>query len=242
MKTNVIDVGSLDLILDAVTSDDKKERLLNVLYVNDSEIDKSALLNYIRDCVAPISTKEIAEYINLLDNNCDDYKFFLIKLTNKLFAQIQDGLGENYDPFYIASIERSVFWSLYVIAIKKCIGTENAAATLTINEYFHEIPNDLNKYQKNTHSDCLDIFNMNINKFTLKNTPDLRLFLHSFHSKNKSLRIRKKNLSRVKRRALKIVQVNKLANNGKSKSMFSNGQYLVPEQFAAAIVKLYLNK
>lgn len=242
MKTPLIDTLSLEYILSTITSDDSKNSLLDVLYFNDTNIDKTALVEFIRKSLTPIVDTDLDKIITLLDENHDVYTYFLIKLQEKLISQITNDLGKNIDAFSITSIEHFVFWSMYVVAIKKCIGTEYAKETISPPQYFSLIPNTLNKYQIQTHNECIDSFNMDINCFSLKNTPDLRIFLHSFHSKNKSIKTRKKNLRRVQKRAKKIMQVNKLAHGGKSKAMFSNGKYLVPEQFANAIVKLYLIK
>ena len=241
MKTSVIDTTTLDIILNTITSDDKKNGLLDVIYANDLSIERSDLIKYIRESMNPISTKEIEECINLLDTVYDHYAFFLVKLREKLVSQIVEDLGKDYNFFDISSIDNFTFWAMFAIAVKKCIGSEYANTTLSPSTYFSKILINLNQYQKNAHDDCITSFNMDANTFTLKNTPDLRLFLHSFHSNNKTLRTRKKNLHRVERRVKKMVQVSKLAHNGKSKVMFSNGRYMVPEQFATIIENLYIS-
>lgn len=235
-----VDTLSLNRVLDIITSDEKKNSLLDVLYADDSAIKKNELLQFVKECCSSVDDMKTFEYLNLLNTDDDVYKDFLIKLREKLISQIINDLGKTYDSFDIESIDGAVFWSMYAIAIKKCIGTGHATDRLEQKTYFDTIP-PLNQYQTDTHEKCLRYFNMNANAFSLKKTSQLRLFLHSFHSKNKALKTRKKNLHRVERRAKKIVQVNKLAHGGRSK-LFSNGRYLVPGQLAAAIVKLYLQK
>lgn len=242
MNISMIAPADLEHILNCITTDGKKQDLLNVLYTDDSTIDKSTLLNFVQECLSPVDDTSLSQSIDLLYTNHDVYTHFLAKLKDKLVSQIIDDLGKEYDPLLFESIDAFMFWSMYTIAIKKCIGAEHAGVKLSDSTYFDAIPDILNDYQRQSHNECIRSFNMNTNTFTLRNTPDLRLFLHSFHSKNKSYRTRKKNLRRVEKRAKKIVQVNKLAHNGKSKPTFSNGRYLVPGQFADAIVKIYINK
>lgn len=242
MDFSMIAPADLENILNCITTDEKKQDLLNVLYADDSTIDKSALLNFVQECLCPADGTNISQSIDLLEANHDVYTHFLAKLKDKLVSQIIDDLGKEYDPLIIESIDAFMFWSLYAIAIKKCIGAEHAGVKLSDSTYFDTISDILNDYQRQSHNECLRSFNMNTNTFTLRNTPDLRLFLHRFHSKNKSYKTRKKNLRRVEKRAKKIVQVYKLAHNGKSKLIFSNGRYLVPGQFANVIVKIYINK
>lgn len=230
----------MNCVLNIITADEKNS-FLDVLYTDDSNIRRNELLQFARDNFSSVDDLEVIEYIDLLYTDNDAYNNFLIKLREKLISQIIDDLGKPYNSFAIESIDGSVFWLMYVVAIKKCIGTEYATDRLECKKYFDTIPTTLNQYQTDAHKDCLAYFNMNVNVFSLKKTPQLRLFLHRFHSKNKTLKTRKKNLRRVERRAKKIIQVNKLAHRGKSK-IFSNGRYLVPGQHAAAIAKLYLQK
>lgn len=234
-------IDVMNRVLDIITADEKKNSFLDVLYADDSSIRKDELLQFVRESFSSADDSEVIKYIDLLDADHDAYSNFLIKLRKKLISQIIDDLGKSYNSFEIESIDASVFWLMYVVAIKKCIGTEHTAARLGQEKYFDAIPAVLNQYQTDAHKNCLAYFNMDANAFSLKKTPQLGLLLHKFRSKNKAIRTRKKNLHRVERRAKKIVQVNKLAHGGKSK-IFSNGRYLVPGQHAAAILKLYLQK
>lgn len=239
MESLAVDMYTLDTILDVITSDANRNSLLEVLYADDLSIDKSMLLNYVKECMSSVIDNKILKLIQRLETTGDEYTYFIIRLQEKIVSQITDDLGKAYSAIEISSIEYFTFWAMYAVAIKKCIGIEHAEKNLSSSLYFQAIPGELNESQRNSHNECLDSFNMNANKFGLKRTPELRLFLHSFHSKNKSLKTRKKNLHRVERRAKKIVQVNKLTHKGKT--MFSNKRYLVPGQFAAAIQKLYLH-
>lgn len=232
-------MNTLDYILDKITSDESRNNLLDALYTDDSDIDKSAFLGFVRTCLESDASAEVMEYIEALDSESDEYAYFLVKLQDKLISQINKDLGKDYDTIRIACVESFVFWSMYAIAIKKCIGTEHVTDVIEESEYFGANSEPLNRFQTESHRECLRKFNMDAGKFTLKNTQELRMFLHKFGSKNKSIRIRKKNLHRVERRAKKIMQLNKLVHGGKSKSMFSNRKYLVPGQFANIILKLY---
>ena len=242
MKPSVVSALPMNEILNEITSDKVRDSLLEILYFNDSTIDKTAFLKFVRKSCTPTDDAAVVDYINSLDTDQTKYAYFLIKLRDKLVDQISDDLGKRCDLFSITSIESAVFWSMYAIAVKKCIGIEKAKETLVESAYFGAVSDSLNSYQKKSHNECLKAFNMDANRFKLKDTIALRMFLHPFHSKNKALKTRKKNLHRVEKRAKKIVQVDKLARGGKSRAMFSNGKYLVPKQFADAIVKLYLNR
>lgn len=231
-------------ILDWITDDNYHEKLFEVIFYNDNYIDKQALFALITNIVKEKGNasmqKNTAEFINSIQDSSFLYDVFIKYLKDKLTQQLQNTkeYGKMVDVSF-NSLYPDTFWPFFSIAIKKCINSPKEVIDNT-DMYFNLIPN-LNQYQKEVHNECLIAFNCNANDFNRKKNPELKIFLHSFGSKNKKIKTRKKNLQRVKRRAKKVMQVYKLSHNETHRNIFSNGRHKVPDQFSDCIINIFLN-
>ena len=188
--------------------------------------------------------KAITAYITELKANSFEYSQFLQTLKKRAVRAIRTSLGYNKpddgDDTY-DTLSPDVFWPMMVIAMKKCLGQDNAQAEITDkNAYFHLIPESLNAAQVRVHNKCINFFAMDVSKISKKTWVDLRYYLHNLGSKNKKIKTRKKNLKRVEERIHRIMIVNRISHNGIQGNIFSQGRYLVPRQFEHALVKLFL--
>ncbi len=239
MSTFTFDDDILEQILTVITSDEKKDELLDVLFKDDDKIDKTELLDFLKRTFDNCDSFNVKTCIDIIANNPDAYGHLLIKLQEMLISQLTKDMNSGFGTVSIASIDSYAFWTYYTISVKKCLGIEHAGDKLSEIIYFRAISPAKNKPQKECQTTCLESFNFDAINFSIKDCPTLRVFIHKFHSKNKRLKTRKKNLRRVQRRARKILQISKLAHNGKSMALFSQGRHVVVKDFADAIVKIY---
>lgn len=229
-----------DIIIKDAISDDNADRLLDVLFSKEKGIDSVELISFIKERAAIYSfkydidtNKNIAEYIEQLSTDNCKQESFVLQLGAELSSQITPSQSELTKLNYI------VFWSMFAIAEKKCIGLPNVEIT-DIPYFFNMLP-PLTSKQKDAHNSCIKAFNLNADSFSLKNNSLLRLFLHPFHSKNKRLRTKKKNLHRVLKTTKKIMLVNKINHRKNSYNIFSGKSYIVPDQFTKIIIDLFLS-
>lgn len=241
-KNNNNNNNPLEIIISELISDKNNDELTNVLYFCNKNINKIEFLQFISNCIKSKSNDKISKYINKLNTDSEEYDYFLVNLNKKLLKELEEQIGYNIGSYFIESLDKDVFWTVYVIATKKCLGTDNFSTSYTKTEYFNSIHETLNADQISTHNYCLDIFNLGIQNSTIKNTPYLKVFLHNLHIYNKSKKIRKKNIQRIRKRAQKIVQLSKFAKNSQCKTIFDNGNHKVSKQFSDAIIKLYFLK
>ena len=229
-----------NIIIQDAISDDNVDRLLDVLFSKEDGIDSVELISFIRERASmyiskyDIDTrKSIAEYIDQLSaDNCKQ-ESFVLQLGAELSSQITPSQSE------FTKLNYMVFWSMFAIAEKKCIGSPTVKIT-DIPNYFKSL-SPLTQKQENAHTACIRAFNLNADSFSLKKNSQLRLFLHPIRSKNKKLRTKKKNLHRVLKTTKKIMQVNKINHRKNSYNIFSGKSYIVPEQFTKIIVDLFLS-
>lgn len=100
MKPSVVSALPMNEILNEITSDKMRDSLLEILYFNDSTIDKTAFLSLSKSCT-PTDDAAVVDYINSLDTDQTKYAYFLIKLRDKLVDQISDDLGKDVTCFQL---------------------------------------------------------------------------------------------------------------------------------------------
>lgn len=235
----VLEHECIDIIIQDAISDNNVDRLLDVLFSKEDGIDSVALISFIKERASMYSfkydidtNKKISEYIDQLSTDNSRQENFVLNLGAKLCSQIPSSQSE------LTQLNYMVFWSMFAIAEKKCIGLPTVKITDPSN-FFKMLP-PLTPNQENAHTACIKAFNLNADSFSLKANSQLRLFLHPFHSKNKRLRTKKKNLNRVLKTTKKIMQVHKINHRKNAYNIFSGKSYIVPEQFTKMIVNLFL--
>lgn len=236
----VLDHECTGIIIQDAISDENVDRLLDVLFSKEDGIDSVALISFIKERALVYSSKydsdinkNIAEYIDQLSTDNSRQESFILQLGAELSRQITSSQIELTKLNYMA------FWTMFAIAEKKCIGSPTLEIT-DLPIFFKMLP-PLTPKQEDAHTACIKAFNLNADSFSLKTNSQLRLFLHPFHSKNKRLRTKKKNLNRVLKTTKKIMQVNKINHRKNSYNIFGGKSYIVPEQFTKMIVNLFLS-
>lgn len=238
---------SLNRIVELVISQENQEPLFEIIFSDDHQIDRQKMLNFLSRLVKKADSSEanfheIEEALRSIQNNGYCYQKFLECLKLALVSP-DDPNYSTISLEHIDVLDIDVFWSMVPIAMKKCLGSNFAKATINNNQnYFSAMPADLNSKQIDCHQRCINSFNLDANTFSRKEYKELGVFLHSFHSKNRRPLTRKKNLKRVERRTKKIMQAYKLAHNGMKSNIFSDGRYKVPSQFSDYISKEFLAK
>lgn len=231
----------LDIIIQDAIGDDNVDRLLDVLFSKEEGIDSEGLISFIRERALMYSSqynldtnKKIAEYIEQFSGDNSKQEKFLRQLGVALSSQITQSQSE------LTKLDYITFWSMFAIAEKKCLSSPTAEITDFV-DFFEMLP-PLTEQQKKAHDFCVKVFNCNADSFSLKDNTSLRFFLHPFHSKNKRMRTKKKNLHRVLKTTKKIMQINKINHRKNSYNIFSGKSYIVPEQFTKIIINLFLSK
>lgn len=235
----VLERECTDIIIQDAISDDNVDRLLDVLFSKEEGINNVELISFIKERASMYSSKydidtnkNITEYIDQLSaDNCKQ-ESFILQLGAELSGQITSSQSE------LTKLNYRLFWSMFAIAEKKCIGSPTVKIT---NTSYFKMFSPLTSEQEKAHTFCINAFNLNADSFSLKKDSNLRLFLHPFHSKNKKLRTKKKNLHRVLKTTKKIMLVNKINHRKNSYNIFSGKSYIVPEQFTKLIVDLFLS-
>lgn len=236
----VFDHECVAIIIQDAISNDNADRLFDVLFSKEEGIDSLKLISFIRERAAKYSSnydidtnKNIAAYIDQLSTDVGKQESFVLQLGTELSRQITPSQSELTKLNYI------LFWSMFAIAEKKCIGLPNVKITDT--QSFYDLLPPLTAKQKKAHNSCIKAFNMNADSFSLKNNSSLRLFLHPIRSKNKRLRTKKKNLHRVLKATKKIMSVYKINHRNQSYNLFSGKSYIVPDQFTKMIIDLFIS-
>lgn len=236
----VLEHECTNIIIKDAISDDNVDHLLDVLFSKEKGIDSAELISFIKERAVIYSSqydidtnKNIAEYIDQLSTDNYKQESFVLQLGAELSSQITSSQSE------LTKLNYMIFWSMFAIAEKKCIGSPTVKIT-DIPYYFNMLP-PLTTEQKKAHTSCIKAFNLNADSFSLKKNSHLRLFLHPFHSKNKRLRTKKKNLQRVLKNTKKIMLVNKINHRKNSYNIFSGKSHIVPEQFTKMIIDLLLS-
>lgn len=234
---NNISYDQMKILLDDISSEENFERLFNIIFADDHLIDKELVISFLQERVNVIesslneSDKEsIKNYIKKLRNDLDEFDYLLIK--------IQETLINPADQYLLLRLDYSIFWTLFSISIKKCISSPLSQIN-NVNDYYSQVTLDTPQLRK-AHKECIDAFNLNSDRFSLKTDPMLKLFLHSFHSKNKKIRTRKKNLQRVLKTTKKVMQAKKINDRLNPRyNIFEGKTCIVPDEFTKYVIKYF---
>ncbi len=224
----------LNYLVKLVAKEENFPELFKIIFSCDDGIDQQQMLDFINESVnnEPDAPILLAAVIDSLQEDKTLFDSFLSELHAETSRRFRRASGYNPVPgkIYNETMTPGIFWMMMAISMKKCLGTEHAKDTLDFQELCNNFQS-LNDEQKRTHKECVGFFNLNADRFTFKNNKYLGIFLHKFHSKNKQVRTRKKNLHRVTRRVKKMMQVYRLSHNNNRRSMFSDGRHEIPDQF-----------
>ena len=237
-----------EFLLDIAADDCYCDEMLRICFHDDNCIDKKSLLSFLRKQTSatgiPQADKDfVCSYIEEINNDDWEYIVFLRLLKIRLIDTLFASAGYTHKVDYYDSLSPLTFWAYSVIAMKKCLGRGKSQVVISdTNLYYSLIPMQINQAQKDSHDNCIKIFSRDADEYSVHEHEELRLYLHPFRSKNQKLKTQKKNLSRVVKRVKRIMQINKLSHNKLQGNMFSDGRYVVPEQFAECIKKLFLNQ
>lgn len=226
-------VSDVEAVLDFITDDKYIDELLDAIYPSTGSVE-DAIVAYLSKCSFPSEVRNAGEVISALSESGDNCCYFLVRLYDILKRTIAPDKNEDL----LIRLNRALFWKMYGISVKKCLGVGYAKMQIPNQDYLNIIPNGINLCQKNAHLETLQVFNTDVQKYSFKRTPDLKYYLPPIRSRNKSPKTKKKNIRRVERRAKRIIQLYGLKQKG---GMFNNGRHLVPKQFADGIIKLCIN-
>lgn len=214
--------------------------LFKIIFSCNHGIDHQQMLNFLHAVVMrePDAPESLPESIDSLQNDKELFNNFLSALHAETSRKLKREAGYTQVPgkIYNEAMTPAIFWMMMAISMKKCLGTGHAKDVVPFSA-----PSPMNGDQKRAFKDSVDSFNLNADKFTLKDNKYLCVFLHKFHSKNKQARTRKKNLRRVTRRVEKMMQVYQLAHNNSQRSMFSNGRHEIPSKFDEFLTSKYFS-
>lgn len=230
--------SDVEPVLRFIADESRVDDLLDAIYQRAGNLEDS-IVKYLSDCVFPSDVLYAREVVSYLTKNKDGCRSsFLIRL----FVLLRDTIDlEQIDPNkkknLLILINQELFWIMYGISIKKCLGVGHATKQIPNSEFFQVLPDDINSFQQDAHKDTLESFNTDVRRYSFRRTPDLKYFLHPIHS-NKSPNTKKKNIHRVEKRAKRIMLLYGLKQNG---DMFNQGRHMVPKQFASGIIKIFIN-
>lgn len=230
--------NQMSILLNDINSEDNFDRLFDVIFSNDYIIDHNLLVSFLQErysVIAPSLSdgdkESINTYINELSSDLDELNYFLIKIQRLLIDPDEHSL--------MLRLDHSAFWTFFAISIKKCVSSPSSKIENT-EDYYSQVTTNTSQQEK-AHQKCIAAFNLNSDKFSLRTDPMLKLFLHSFHSRNKRIKTRKKNLHRVLKKTKKIMQAKKINDRTNSNyNIFIGKTYIIPEEFAKYIVKRFI--
>lgn len=225
--------SDVEAVLSHISSDNCIDGLLDAIFPQTGSME-NAFVDYLSKYSFPPEVQNAGKVVAALSDDKDNLRYFLARLSGVLTRAIDPEKKKDL----LIRLNRALFWQMYGISVKKCLGEGQAKRQINDIVFFNVLPADINSYQKDAHFEILLSFNTNAQKYSFKCTPDLQYYLHPIHSRNKSPKTKKKNIRRVEKRAKRIIQLYGLKREG---SMFNNSRHLVPKQFADGIIKLCIN-
>lgn len=232
---NSLSEKEINKLLNVLLSDGNLEAILDVLFSKKEVVNNEIFVDGLREIASEKLGKTFDTYFDQLKTDTNEFNYF-IGLMGK-FLWKNTFMGE-LDEFVIVTLEELTIWLLFAVSIKKCLGIRYAKEKLTETRYYPEMRYSVNDEQKKAHSQCVSYFSNDVSRFSLKRNPLLRIFLHSFHGRNKAIKTKKKNIRRVIKRAERYMILNRLYH--RNECVFQNGKYLVPKQFGETIIRIYL--
>lgn len=230
----------MDFVVNDAINEDNIDELFKVIFADDLKIDfkkMSEFLNSRYDVYCKQFSKDVQSEMKIFleDIYTDPQKFDDLILNIKCLLVSENSFSEDI----INMIDSKIFWFMFAISVKKCVGQPLSKIDNT-EEYFSYM-NVETEEQKNAHIQCINAYSNDCNNFSLKRNPELCLFLHKFGSKNKKIKTKKKNVSRVVRRTKKLMQIYKISHRHNSYNIFKGQCHIVPEDFAKMIVTFFCN-
>lgn len=223
------------------------DELYEICFSDDNRIDKDLFVEFLNNRVQTSSSikdedkKDIFKYIDEMKAKAELFDSFIRDYRNSFRS-----------PHFFNNELPKMHWALMTIAMKKCLGDDNATAQITDFDLYVALYNN-NKNnrdeklvistieQKKTHSDCVYYFNnADAAKYTRETMMGLDLYLHKIRT-NSRYRTRKKNLRRVAKTTKRMMLLRKLSINGEQDENLIRGRHNVPMQMRARLAKLFLS-
>ena len=226
-------VSDVETVLSYVSNDKYVDELLDAIFPQTGSVE-TAIVEYLSKFSFPPEVKNAGDVVATLSDDKNNLCYFLSRLSAELMKTIDPEKKKDL----LIRLNRALFWQMYGISVKKCLGVGQAKKQISDPDYFNNLPDNINSYQRSAHIETLLSFNTDAQYYSFKRTPDLKYYLHSIHARSKSPKTRKKNIRRVEKRAKRIMQLYGLKRDGR---MFNDGRHLVPKQFADGIIKICIN-
>lgn len=227
----------INLLIQESISDKNADQLFEIIFDKDLQVDTKKLLAFLYDIADSLEGEltqktDTKNYVKVLEDTDDELDYFLLKLRDALISP------ESKAAF--SKLDYTLFWNMFAIAEKKCIGAPYSSIDDEAS-FFSQVIVDTSE-QKKAHKECINGFNMDSDRFSRATDPMLKLFLHPFHSKNKKLRTKKKNIHRVLKTTKRVMQAYKISHRHDSYNIFVGKCYVVPDDFTKYVVKTYLGE
>lgn len=231
----------MDYMVQDLLTDDNIETLLNTLFISDKYIDFVKLIDLLESRAKTYKDKFSAEEKECFENVLEEMKTSR-KLQMQFLFKLKDALMSGEDPNILPKLDYTMFWSMFPIAIKKCL---NAPTAVVNKDEYYSIVSALSESvlspeQVATHNLCIQNFNFNANIFP-NSLEQLAVFLHPMRS-FKRTRTKKKHLSRVLKKANKMMIAHKIMHRESQDIVFRGRAYKTPDQFTKAISHIFLSK
>ena len=225
-----------EIVIKDLLKDNELKELNVILFSTEDKIDKNSIISLLlnrfsnyKDSFSESEQIDIENYINNLFNP---------NMFSDFIKCLEMGIikNEGFDIKDIIIIDRSIFWKLYSVAIKKCTFPDNI--DLPDFSIYSNYATLKSKEQKDAHKICHNYFNKDVSEYTEKNIPALKIYFIPFSVRNSKYRTKKKNINRVKKKAKKLMQVLRLHHNNIKYNMFSGKSHIVVDEFASIVIKL----
>lgn len=226
-------ISDVEGVLNYISGDNCIDELLDAIFPQKGSIE-AAIIEFLSKCSFPPEVHNACDVIIALKQGNDNMCYFLARL----YAKLMDIIDPERNKDLLIRLNRSLFWQMYGISVKKCLGVGHSKEQIPDTVLLSVLPADMNANQIDANMKTLLSFNSDAQKYSFKQTPDLGFYLHPIRSRNKSPKTKKKNIRRVEKRAKRIIQVYGLKHEG---AMFGKGRHHVPKQFADGVIKLYIN-
>lgn len=231
----------MEYMVQDLLKDENIETLLDALFISDEYVDFDKLLNLLESRAGTYKKNLSADEKECIDDMLKGISSSR-KLQILLLFTIKDALKPEVRPDTLAKLDYTMFWSMFPIAIKKCLNSPTAVVNR--DDYYTFVKTlsvrELSLAQVTAHDTCITNFNYDANKFP-NNLEQLAIFLHPMRSFKKT-RTKKKHISRVLKKANKIMIAHKILHRESQDIVFKGRTYKIPEQFAKAISNNFLSE
>lgn len=176
------------------------------------------------------SKSDVGKYLDIFFSEDETVAHFYFELSAILASKIfvEDYSGDTKEADLMKYIRTNNFWIVLPKAIKKCLNSNLYSATID--------QDILNGYPNAIIGKIISGFNVDANSYKRDTEPGLHLLLHKKYY-HKKARIQKKNITRVRRQARKIVMLY-MTKYPRGRA-FVNGLEKLPDEFIVAIRRKY---